>query len=198
MADSSGIRIVAINGSVRPGNLTGHALRLAIDELEKDGAVSTDLIDPARISLAFPGAAQDNSVMDALQKRVTAATGVVLATPEYHGSYSSVIKLVIEQLGYPSVLSGKPVALLGVAAGSIGAIKALEHLRSVCSHVGAIVLPGPVSVAEAHKVFDADGNCTDAAVERRIRRVGTNLVDYIRHNICPRIALEAMVRDGGA
>ena len=56
-------------------------------------------------------------------------------------------KLVIENLGFPSVLAGKPVALVGVAAGRIGAIKSLEQLRGVCSHVGALVLPGAVSVA---------------------------------------------------
>ena len=72
---------------------------------------------------------------------------VILATPEYHGSFAAMMKLVIENLGFPSTLAGKPVALLGVAAGRIGAIKSLEQLRSVCSHVGAIVLPGPVSVA---------------------------------------------------
>ncbi len=119
---------------------------------------------------------------------------MVLATPEYHGSYSSVIKLVIENLGFPSVMAGKPVALLGVAAGVIGAIKALEHLRSVCSHIGAIVLPGPVSVAGVEKVFDAEGRCLDPATEKRIRSVATNLIDYIHANICPRMALEAMVR----
>ena len=54
------------------------------------------------------------------------STGVVLATPEYHGSFSSVMKLMIENLGFPSVLAGKSVALLGVAGGSIGAIKSLE------------------------------------------------------------------------
>ncbi len=32
------------------------------------------------------------------------------------------MKLVIENLGHPSVLSGKPVALLGVASGAIGAV----------------------------------------------------------------------------
>ena len=37
------------------------------------------------------------------------------------------MKLVIENLGFPSVLAGKPVALLGMAAGAIGAIKSLEH-----------------------------------------------------------------------
>ena len=63
-------------------------------------------------------------------------------------------KLIIENLGFPSVLATKPVALLGVAAGQIGAIKSLEQLRSVLSHVGAIVLPGPVSVAGVQGVFD--------------------------------------------
>ncbi len=82
------------------------------------------------------------------------------------------------------------MALLGVAAGQIGAIKSLEHLRSACSHVGAIVLPGPVSVAGIQKLFDEQGRCLDAAVEKRIRGVATNLLHYIHENICPRVALE--------
>lgn len=32
--------------------------------------------------------------------------------------------------------------------------------------------------------------------EKRIRRVATNLIDYIEGNICPRMALEEMVRGG--
>ncbi|MCH7978912.1 MAG: NAD(P)H-dependent oxidoreductase [Acidobacteria bacterium] len=190
------IRIVAAVGSVRPGNFTLKAMNLVLDEMGRHRDVETQLIDPAKLKMALPGTAQDNSTMEALQKMVAEATGVILATPEYHGSYSSVIKLVIEHLGFPSVLSGKPVALLGVAAGSIGAIKALEHLRSVCSHVGAIVLPGPVSVAAVHKVFDDQGRCLDPGMEKRIRGVATNLVDYIRNTVCPRVALEQMVRAG--
>ncbi|MFQ5962110.1 MAG: NADPH-dependent oxidoreductase, partial [Candidatus Methylomirabilales bacterium] len=58
----------------------------------------------------------------------------------------------------------------------------------------AIVLPGPVSVAGVNKVFDAEGRCLDPTIERRIRGVATSLIDYIHNNICPRVALEAMVR----
>jgi len=119
----------------------------------------------------------------------------VFSTPEYHVGYSSVIKLVIENLGFPSVLSGKPISLIGVAAGQIGAIKALENLRGVLSHVGAIVLPGPVSVSGVQSLFDEDGNCKDKKIEKRIRSVATNLIHYIENNICPRISLEAMVRN---
>ncbi len=187
--------MLCAGGSVRPGNQTAKALAYVADEIRSRGNVAVDVIDPARLRMPLPGTAADRSTMEELQAKVTAATGIVLATPEYHGSYSSVIKLFIEQLGYPSVLSGKPVALLGVAAGAIGAIKSLEHLRSVCSHVGAIVLPGPVSIAGVHKVFDEQGVCLDPAIEKRLRGLGTNLVDYIHNQICPQVALEQMVRE---
>ena len=196
--DQPGPRIVAIKGSVRPGNFTSKALDLVLDEIRSRAGFSVDLIDPADLDLSFPGTEGNTAVSEALQKRVSDATGVILATPEYHGSFSSVLKLIIENLGFPSVLAGKPVALLGVAAGQIGAIKSLEQLRSVCSHIGAIVLPGPVSVAGVQRIFDEQGRCLDESVEKRIRGVATGIMDYIRGSICPRLALEQMVREGKA
>jgi FMN reductase len=192
--DVPGIRIVLISGSVRPGNYTKKALTLVESEIRKHSDIAAELTDPAGMSLPLPGTGGDSADSARLRESVSRATGVILATPEYHGSFSSVIKLVIENLGFPSALAGKPVALLGVAAGQIGAIKALEGLSSVCTHVGAIVLPGPVSVATVNRVFDPQGNCLDATVEKRVRSVATNLIDYIRGSICPRIAMEAMTR----
>ncbi len=187
------IHLVALQGSVRPGNYTARALALVADEVEKHPGVSLEIVDPTDMHLPLPGqgASEDAKRM---QETVAAATGVILATPEYHGSYSSVMKLLIDNLGFPSALSGKPVAMLGVAGGRIGAIKALEHLRSVASHIGAIVLPGPVSVARVRTVFDDEGRALDAAVASRIRGVPVKLIHYIEQNICPRISLEAMVR----
>ena len=192
------IHIVAIIGTRRPGNYTSRAMRLVVDEIGKHKQFSVDLIDPATMTLPFPGEDDGSSDAKMLQEVVSRAAGVILATPEYHGSFSSVIKLVIENMGFPSVLAGKPVSLLGVAAGRIGAIKSLESLRGVCSHVGAIVLPGPVSIAGVQQVFDDEGNCQDEAAEKMIRSVPMNLIDYIQDNLCPRMALEAIVRSRSA
>ncbi|MGA2434724.1 MAG: NAD(P)H-dependent oxidoreductase [Bryobacteraceae bacterium] len=199
MEDSSRpIRIVVINGSVRPGNYTQMASALAIDELRRHPKVSVDVVDPATLHLPLPGLEPDAPDTRALQKLVSAATGVMLVTPEYHGSFSSVMKLVIENLGFPSVLAGKPVALVGVAAGSIGAIKSLEHLRGVVSHIGGIALPLPISVANVQKVFDRDGHVLDPAVEKIVRQAATNLIAYIEKNLCPSITLERLLREGTA
>ncbi|MDF0646002.1 MAG: NAD(P)H-dependent oxidoreductase [Nitrospira sp.] len=197
MARSSDkIHIVIINGSVRPGNYTSMAIALVLDELKKHPKVATEVIDPATLNLPPPGTDPPSKDAKQLQQKVGEATGVILATPEYYGSFSSVMKHIIESLGHPSPLAGKPVALLGVAGGTIGAVKSLEHLRSVVSHVGGIVLPLPISIANVRTVFDNEGRCLDADAERLIRGVGTNLLAYIEHNVCPRVTLERLLSEG--
>jgi chromate reductase len=139
------------------------------------------VFDVRVLSLAFPGHL-DPGDGERLRTAITAAPGVILATPEY--------------LGFPSVLAGKPVALVGVAAGRIGAIKALEHLKSVCAHIGAIVIPGAVSVVGVQQVFDEQGRCTNADVEAMLRGVAPALLTFLKDYMCPKHILEDMVRSG--
>ena len=192
------IRIVVLNGSPRPDSYTGRAVSLVMDELHTHNDIASTRFDVAQIALQLPAhdhpATKGQTSAADFKAAVNDATGVILATPEYHGSFSAAVKLSIENLGFPSVLAGKPVALLGVAAGRIGAIKSLEHLRSVCSHVGALVLPGPISIAQVQSAFNDDGSCKSPETEKQIRSVATTLVDFIRGHICPRLALEDMVR----
>ena len=193
-AETGSAGIVVVIGSVRPGNYTSKAVGLVLDELEKIPDVRVDVVDPTGMDLPLPGTADVTPAVKSIRASIGAATGVIFATPEYHGSYSSVSKLLLDNLGFPSELSGKPIALLGVASGVIGAVKALEHLRSVCSHVGGIVLPGPCSVANVREVFDEDGNCLDPQIEKRIRGVPVKLLDFIRRSVCPWESLEETVR----
>ncbi len=190
----NGFRLVAVAGSVRPGNFTSKALAIALDEL-RQRKVATDVIDLSTIHLSPPGLPPTDDALK-IRKLISGATGVLLATPEYHGSYSSTIKQFIENLGFPSALAGKPVALLGVAAGQIGAVKSLEHLRGVCSHVGAIVMPAVVSVAGVQKLFDENGRCLDAGTEKNIRTLANHLLDYLHNNVCAHAAMEEFVRTG--
>ena len=188
------MKIVTINGSARKGSYTGKALALVHAELKSLEGVSVSVIEPAQLKLAIPGSGMDASGAGEMQDLVREADGVVLATPEYHGSFSSLMKLVLENMGHPSQLKGKTISLLGVAAGRIGAVKSLEHLRSVCGHIGALVVPRVISVAEVRTVFDKQGNCLDPAVDREIRGLGLDLVKFIHEMRCPEISFEEMVR----
>lgn len=190
------IEITAICGSVRPENATSKALGLVLDELATHPDVEVTPVYLEELDLPLPGLpARNPEALERFQQTVEDATGVFLAAPEYHGGVSSPMKLAIDNLGFPSKLAGKPVALLGVAAGGIGAIKSLEQLRGICSHVGSLVLPGSVSVAQVHLAFDERGVCQDEGVEKLVRGAATALVDYIRGAICPRFHMEAAARD---
>ena len=177
--ESKKIKIVAVIGSVSENSFTRKSLKLAVDEIEKIENVSVDIIDPRDFDLPIPGLGIQNESRNRLQKIIGEADGAILATPEYNGSFSSIIKMTIENLGYPSELAAKPIAILGVASGDMGAIKSIEALRGVCAHIGGIVLPNSTSVAHINEKFDSDGNCIDEQTERRIRRIGTGLVKYI-------------------
>ena len=188
-------KIVCISGTSRPDNYTSKALAVVTAELELRGH-SPIVVDARDLTLAFPG--QDPTPDgERLRAVVGDCGGVVLATPEYHGGFSAMTKLIIENLGFPSLLAGKPVALVGVAAGRIGAIKSLEQLRGVCAHVGALVVPGSVSVAGVRAAFDEDGNCLDEGTEAALRGAAGALVDFLKNYVCPRYVLESMAREDG-
>ena len=188
--------IVSISATSRPDNFTARALAVINAELSE--LVGPLLVfDGREMSLSFPGHGVTEDARR-LQAAIADAPGVVIATPEYHGGFSAMAKLVIENLGFPSILAGKPVALMGVAAVRIGAIKSLEQLRAVCSHVGGLVLPGSVSIAGVQGVFDNEGQCTDPGIEKALRGLAGSLIDYLDRHVCPLYTLESMVRDEGA
>jgi len=103
----------------------------------------------------------------------------ILGTPEYNGTFTAKLKLMIENSGYPLPMKGKPVSLIGVASGVLGAVKSLEHLRSVTAHIGSFTLPRVVSVAEVEKKFDDNGNCLDEVTDKEVRIIPQNLMKYL-------------------
>lgn len=188
--------IVGISGTNRSGNYTARALEVTLDEIRKaDRDARVEMIDGRELQLGFPGSAPTADAQR-LQGLLREAAGVVLATPEYHGTFAAFTKLIIENLGHPSAIRNKPVALLGVAAGRIGAIKSVEHLRSVLAHVGALVIPGSISVAGIQTAFDAKGGAiTDADTEDALRGLARGLITFLKDYVCPRYILESQVRD---
>jgi len=195
MSTGSVKNVLCISGTSRPENFTARALAVVASELGRLD-VQHAVLDARELSLNFPGLPAGADAAR-LQEAVSQATGVILASPEYHGGYCAMVKLILENLGFPSRLAGKPMALLGVAAGRIGAIKSLEQLKNVCSHMGAIVVPGAVSIAGVRSVFDDEGNCLDEGSEKALRGLAGAMTDFIEHFVCPRYVLEEMVRHDG-
>ena len=146
--------ICILVGSIRKDS---HSLRVAgmLAAMVKKIGKTAEVVDPRTLDFVVPHHPDDDGGSAALavklKAQVQAAAKIIFITPEYDGSYSAVSKILIEHLGYPSVLAGKPVSVIGVATGRIGAYRAIEHLRGVLLHIGAYVCPALLSLAEVHK-----------------------------------------------
>ena len=113
----------------------------------------------------------------ALRAAIKASHGLILGTPEYHGSFSGVLKNAIDLMGFEE-FEGKMIGLVGVAGGAMGALSALASLRTIGRSLHAWVVPQQVTVAQAWKVFDAEGRITDAALEKRLLEVGRQVARF--------------------
>jgi len=191
MSSSAGpVHVAILCGSLRGrGSYTRLALEVAAEEIEASGA-SVDLIDLEPLDLPFregAGDTPDHPGTRALKDRTTRADALLLGSPEYHNSYSGVLKNALDLLGGDE-LRGKLFGLLGVGGGEMGAINTLGHLRYVVRGVGGWSLPVQVSIANAYKVFQG-GRLADAKLDARIRAFARELVRFARlYGMEPRLA----------
>jgi NAD(P)H-dependent FMN reductase len=77
------------------------------------------------------------------------------------------------------MMKDKPIGLIGIASGILGATKSLEQLRIVFSHIGSVVLPRVASLPEVEKKFDDFGNCIDHETEKEIKQAAKNLSEFV-------------------
>ncbi len=174
------VNVVGLCGSLREGSTTHAALRIALNGAREVGAV-VELLDLNEYKLVFHGSSEDEtddpSDVIKLKGKIQQAEGILLGTPEYHGSFSGVIKNALDILGY-GAFSNKVIGLIGVSGGRMGAGSALSMLRIVCSSLQAWVLPDDVSIARSSEVFDENGNLQDSELEMRLKVIGQKVTEY--------------------
>ena len=118
-----------------------------------------------------------------LRARVRMADGLLLATPEYNYGTSGLLKNAIDWLSRPplgSVLSDKPVALLGASTGWGRTSKAQAQLRETLRFPKATVLDQPlVQVSGAYSKFDAEGRLVDVETRQAVRELLAAMVAFV-------------------
>ena len=166
-------------GSVTENSATRRVLEVALLGATEAGA-QVSLIDLRDYTLPFAGfrhAPEEFPDVARLSAQLSAAQAILWATPEYHGSYSGVLKNALDLMGFDE-FEGKMIGLIGIAGGSTGAINALTHLRSVGRQLHAWVLPQQVSVARVGNAFTSDGKIQDPEIEKRLKEMGREVAHF--------------------
>ena len=167
--------IIGIAGSLRAGSYNAALLRAAIQVAPASLTIETASIRDIPL---YDGDVEKATGIPApvatLKDRIAAADGLLIATPEYNNSIPGVLKNAIDWLSRPArdiprVFGDRPLAILGVTPGRGGTILAQTALLPVARTLGCRLWAGPrLALAEAAKLFDADGVLVDARVRELV------------------------------
>lgn len=174
------VKIVGIGGSLRSASYSQQALEIATQRVEALGA-EVEILDLRSLNLPFCNAEDDYSEypdVERLRETVKQADGLILATPEYHGSVSGVMKNALDLMSFEH-LDGKVAGLISVLGGQSNS-NALNHLRLIMRWVHAWVIPEQITIGQAWNAFSSDGKLLNEKISERFDKFAQSLVDNTR------------------
>ncbi len=173
------IRITGVCGSLSADGATKKALAIALNGAAEYNA-ETALLELRDFNLVFYGSVPENEYppdLFQLRQALKDSQGIILATPEYHGSLTGALKNMLDLMSIED-FETKIIGLVGVAGGDIGAINSLNTMKTICRNLHCWVLPQEVSIANSAQTFDEDGTVNDPAIEERLLNVGRQVVKF--------------------
>lgn len=174
------VKIVGIGGSLRPASHSQLALNLAIGRVEALGA-EVEILDLRQMHLPFCNGEDEYPGypdVERLRDTVKQADGLILTTPEYHGSVSGVLKNALDLMGFEQ-LDSKVTGLISVLGGQPNS-NALNDMRLIMRWVHAWVIPEQIAVGQAWKAFSPDGKILDEKLSQRFDQFAQSLVENTR------------------
>jgi NAD(P)H-dependent FMN reductase len=153
-------KVLGICGSLRAESWNLKLLRNFLDTLRQEGAETT--LYP---SLEMPLMNEDleKLTLDSRVLQFRAALKdhpiVVIASPEYNGSFSPALKNAIDWASRPpeNLWTDKIAVLLSASPGALGGARGLIQVRAVLSTCRAWVIPEQVQCSLADKAFTPEG-----------------------------------------
>lgn len=118
-----------------------------------------------------------------VRDKMIAADGFFIASPEYNGSLTPLLKNTIDWVSRPQegvaegliAYQGKVAALAATSPGGLGGMRGLVHVRAILSGLGVHVVPGDLAVGGGFQAFREDGGLVDDGMDLRLQ----DLVDTL-------------------
>lgn len=122
-----------------------------------------------------------------LKKILQDQSGMIIACPEYNGFMTPMLINTIawctrsaEASVDLSAFAGKTVLIAGASPGPGGGGRAVSHLRTLLSGIGAIVFPQSLTIPSAYSAFDEQGLLKDEKMTDRAKRMVGQFVEFTR------------------
>src|SRR5215469_2672392 len=177
------MKVLAFAGSLRRDSHNKKFAREAVRLLATQGEAKAEFLDLRDYPMPlYDGDRERDGIPDsvlALGTRIADADALIIATPEYNGSISSVLKNAVDWLSRikPVPLAGRHLLLLGASPGGWGGIRGLWHSRVPFEALGVHVFPQMMSLPNAGSAFDENGHLQG----ERARQLQDLVVSFAGH-----------------
>jgi chromate reductase len=183
------VRVVAIAGSMRAASYNKRLLAAAVQVLARPGVV-VDVVDLKGLNLPlYDGDLEEAEGLPEgareLHRRLEAADGILIASPEYNQSIPGTFKNAIDwaSRGQGIAFEGKVGALMAASPGGVGGMRMLPHLRQVLTSLDVVLLPGQLTVSKAHEAFNPDGSLAAPFFEKQLIGLMNTFVEEMRMRV---------------
>jgi chromate reductase, NAD(P)H dehydrogenase (quinone) len=176
--------IIGLAGSLRRASYNAMLLRAAVESVPEGSLVEIASIRGIPLYDADLEAEGIPEPVQHLKAKIAAADALLLVTPEYNNSIPGVMKNAVDWLSrppadIPRVFSGRPIALMGATPGLGGTSLAQAAWLPVLRTLGTSPwFAGRLMVANAAKMFDADGALIDETIRGRLVSFMTGFAAY--------------------
>src|SRR5277367_5662421 len=175
------LTIVGLGGSLARVSQSRAALQLALEGASSAGAETT-MLDLRELDLPMynPDNEEPTEAAARLIDACYSADGMLWSSPMYQGTISGAFKNALDWLHVlgarqPPFLHDKVIGLISAAGGTQG-LQAINTMEFATRALRAWDVPYVVPVASAARVFDADGQVKDPAVEAQLMTLGGEVV----------------------
>jgi NAD(P)H-dependent FMN reductase len=177
------INILGVAGSMRQESYSTLGLKMVLEETKKYGSDSYMLeLRDMNLPLYDPRGSSSNdlspnnlgkSVLGKITKALKWADALVLASPDYHGSMSGVVKNFLDY--FWEDFAGKAFGYI-VASHEKG-LTVADQMRTAVRQCYGWSMPYNISI-NGEKDSDSKGNLANSALVRRIKMLARDLVIY--------------------
>ena len=150
------MKFAIILGSIRIGRKS-HKIAYYLEKKIKQRGIDVAMIDLAEHPL--PMMEEENGTIhnptgdiSVIGAQLKEADAMILVSPEYHGSFSGVLKNALDF--YWAEFNKKPIGVVTTGSGKMGGINASTQMQHVVLSLGAYPLPTKLLIPEIQNAFD--------------------------------------------
>jgi len=181
------VKILAMSGSSRRDSFNQKLLHAAIAGAREAGAEVTPIrladFELPLYDADLEAASGLPAGAKTLQQLLAGHQALLIASPEYNGGYTALLKNTLDWMSRPgedgksgvALFSGKVAAVVSASPGQLGGVRSQVGIRAVLEKLGLLVIPESMALGAAHAAFDETGALKDPKVEKLVKAVGAAL-----------------------